>query len=568
MLFLKLLQNIVIGESIGLRETAAHILAVGVVSIYSFFSHKYFTFNKGFRHCLFEVLKNLEKKYSRQFMIDNKKQFITVLPIIAIMIIGITSVIFLFDRTLQGDAYSWLQTSYKLYETGETGFQARNILYSYILSIPLFLNIDPINFGLIISGISVILAAIVLYHINQRYASKNFAAFTSFLFIFSYPVLRYGTMLFTDISALFFLLISVFFTIKFYKNNKITYLFIIYISASIAVSLRYASAFYLIAFLYFIWTTRKYYIYHIIGFLLAFFPFIPQIIYNINYLENVYSLSYTAAHPTLSLEYFILGLKGHNFQILSYLKFIFFDFRGILFVFTPFCLYGMIKSFKSLDKKMAVYFVLFFGSILILLSFYAYFSNRYIIPALIPCFIWLNIGLYELYNKIKLWKIGWVRIYIFSLVLSAYVLFDLNFQVVQSSRALHESREQFFTKVNDFIEEGDIIISNENNYITRFVTKKIVLLKPYQLNDEMFNKYSKKNFYLLKTDKKFSSEDGWNNNINDNKIEATFSKIYTSKMKPIKELLLYKILKIIKLKKIIPFEEWHIIKLENDLNIS
>ena len=293
------------------------------------------------------------------------------------------------------------------------------------------------------------------------------------------------------------------FTIKFYENNKIFDLFIVYISAAIAVSLRYANALYLIAFLYFIWTTRAHYKYHIIAILFSIIPLIPQIIFNFNYLDNIYSLSYAAVHPTLSFKYFFLELKGHNFQILSYLKFLFFDFRGILFVFTPFCIYGMIKSFKSLDKKLAVYFVLFFGSILILLSFYAYFSNRYIMPALIPCFIWLNIGLYHLYHKIKSWEGNWTKVYIISLVLLAYGLFDLNFQVVQSSRALHETREQFFTKVNDLIDDGDVIISNERYYISRFVNKKIQLLRPNQLNDEIFKKYSRENVYLLKTDKNF-----------------------------------------------------------------
>lgn len=40
-------------------QTAAHILAVGLVSVYSFFAHKYFTYKKGFRYSFAVFIKKL-----------------------------------------------------------------------------------------------------------------------------------------------------------------------------------------------------------------------------------------------------------------------------------------------------------------------------------------------------------------------------------------------------------------------------------------------------------------------------------------------------------------------------
>lgn len=491
----------------------------------------------------------------------NISQKISTYLIIVVLLVGLITTIFLFDKALQADAYSWLQTANKIFKTGDTGFQHRNILYSYLLSVPIFLKLNPINFGLFVSAISLLLSAFLLYKINQKYSSNTFAAYVSFLFIFSYPVLRYGTQLFTDILALFFLISTLYFTIKYYENKKTIYLFIVYLSTGFTVSLRYASVFFIFAFLYFIWITREYYIYHIIGVLISLIPFIPQIIFNLKYLDNIYSLGYAAAHPTLSFKYFVHELKGHNFQILSYIKFLFFDFRGLLFIFTPVCFYGLTKSFKLLEKRLAIYFTLFFVSIIFLLSFYAYFSNRYSIPALIPCFIWVNIGLYELFNRLKSRSLNLLNIYIVVLILAAYGLFDINFQLVQSSRALHEVRAKIFVKLNDFINDEDIVITNEQSTAGMYVNKKIILLKPYQLSNAIFDKYSNKKFYLVKTDKRFTSEDGWDYDIKNNEIDASFSKIYSIEMKPIKELLFYRLLKIFKLEKIIPSEEWHIIKL-------
>jgi hypothetical protein len=69
------------------------------------------------------------------------------LSIWIVLLFGLVLIFYLYDLTLQTDPYSWLRTAENLFGSGETGTQHRNILFSYLLSIPYFLNINPVYFG-------------------------------------------------------------------------------------------------------------------------------------------------------------------------------------------------------------------------------------------------------------------------------------------------------------------------------------------------------------------------------------------------------------------------------------
>ena len=58
-LFLALLANIVLpGLDIEIQETISHVIAVGIVSVFNFISHKYLTFKDGIRVGLASLIKS------------------------------------------------------------------------------------------------------------------------------------------------------------------------------------------------------------------------------------------------------------------------------------------------------------------------------------------------------------------------------------------------------------------------------------------------------------------------------------------------------------------------------
>jgi len=490
--------------------------------------------------------------------------FVKYFPIIVIIGLGMILLFLLQDRTVHVDIYSWLETAKSIYLTGDTGRQMRNILFSYIMAIPMLLKLDPILFGLFLSGISLLLSTFILYKINLKHSSLFAAAYTSLIFMISYPLLRYASRVYTDIPVILCLLLMIFFQFKFYKDNKFLSLCLIYLMFSLAVSLRYASAFTFPAFLYFIWTTRKFYKWHLLGLAIAALPYIPQLIYNITYLGSPIASSYAAVHsyPIFSLEYFVKERNSdYNFQILTYLRFLLLDFRGLFILLTPISIFGAISAFKRIDRRLALYLVLFFGSYIFCLSFYFWFSNRYAIPALIPCFIWLAIGLAELYHLLRnhpklslLYSIG--------LILIAYGMAELSFQLIQSSRALHESQQKIFTDLNRFIKDGDIVISRYPG-IDRYLSKNVTTVQTRVVTPEMLEPYQNipEDIYVVAPKVKFTSE-GVDYNLSVDQIQEELVTIHQVKSKKIIELGLYRTLRLLHLEYLIPFEEWMIYKIE------
>jgi putative flippase GtrA len=47
--------------SLGTPETLGRVIAIGLAAIYSFAAHKYFTFNRGLRLPLFDVLRSVRQ---------------------------------------------------------------------------------------------------------------------------------------------------------------------------------------------------------------------------------------------------------------------------------------------------------------------------------------------------------------------------------------------------------------------------------------------------------------------------------------------------------------------------
>ena len=480
------------------------------------------------------------------------------LPIILVILVVLLLLIFLSDRTLQADSSEWLESARRLAATGDTGFQHRNILFSYVLALPLLLGMDPVLFGLVFCGLSLLVSVYLLYRINLAHVSPSLSAYVSLLFAISYALLRYATQVFTDIPTVVFVMAMVYFQFQFLDNRKPLHLVLAYFFASAAVSMRYASAFFVFAFLYHAWITRRDWKWHLLGIVAAVVPFIPQLIYNVRHLGGPFVISYAASHPIFGLEYFFEDLQaGQRYQLLAYLRFLLLDFRGLFALLTPVSLIGAVLSFRRMRTSRAVYLMLFFFSFVLLLSFYAYFSNRYLIPVLIPCFIWLAVGLGEaqrwLWGRKAMWRIVWIL----ALAALAYGMFEISFQVIQSSRAVHEARDTAYSELNQFVRDGDVVItlSGQVNSVRRLSTRQTEVVGPDALTLDLLRQYEGRGVYVVWTPTRLASEGGsWSLSID--AVRDRLEPVHAVQTKKVVELLFYRTLRLIHKESLIPAEEW------------
>ncbi|MBN1600070.1 MAG: hypothetical protein JW915_00610 [Chitinispirillaceae bacterium] len=375
----------------------------------------------------------------------------------AILVCGWFLLHFLQDRVVGFDASSWFENALNLYENGKTGCQFRNILYAYILYIPLALKIDCTTFALSLSALSVLFITVLLYEINIRKSSVCPAAFTSLAFLLSFPMLRFGSQVFSDIPTLAAIMCTVFIVWLVMDKKQDRLIPLVYLFASLSISLRYASFFFFPALLIFFWSTRKKLLFHIAGLCLSVVPYIPQLVYNHHYLNGLMSISYVEHQPTLSFTYFFQELEfGKRFQLFHYLNDLFFNFKGIFILFSPFVFIGVKSSFTEFDRRFAKFLIVYFVSTVILLSFFVAFSNRYVIAALLPCYIWLNIGIKRAYTWVQNHKWNTIAVHVF-LLLALYGNFEICFHAVQSTRAIHYARFSAIKKIDSLVKDGDVV---------------------------------------------------------------------------------------------------------------
>jgi hypothetical protein len=479
-----------------------------------------------------------------------------------VLLFGAALVVFLADRTLQADPSEWMATARKLHLTGDTGLQHRNILFAYVLALPMFLGSDPIWFGVAFSGISFILTALLLYRINIRHVSPSIAAYTSLLFIVSYGFLRYGAQVFTDSPTILCLTTMIFFQFRFLESRKPADLLLSYFAAGAAVSLRYASAFFFVPFLYYVWATRAAYRWHLLGILVALIPYVPQLMFNVTYLHNPLAVSYAAKHPILAWHFFRQEMgNGIQWQLVQYVRYFLFDFRGLFVVLTPICVLGAVRSWRRIARPMNVYLVFFVLSFVAFLAFYAFFSNRYILPALIPCFIWLPIGIEHLGRLVPQGSRAWRTVYLAALALIAYGMFELSFQLVQSSRAMHEGRVALIQDLSEIVNDGDVVITlpSMRESVVRLGPKDIAAVGLTTLTPDDLAQFAGRQTYVLWTPKQWTSE-GSEPSLAINAVRDRLTPVQTLKSPDVVELLLYRLLRKMGLAKLIPAEEWVIFR--------
>lgn len=511
-------------------------------------------------------MKNMKYYLSKVILLLRKH-----IGIVGVLILTTYLMRFLADNIVSYDTSSLFENAVNIYEKGDTGFQYRNILYAYILSIPLFLKIDVTNFGLLFSLFSILFSLVVLYKINRFYSNNFIASFTGLCFVFSFSIMRFATQINSDIPALMLMLLTIYFSWLVLERGKINKIPLVYLFASASISLRYGCIFFFPAIFYLIWVTKRYYKKHLIGLLLCVIPYFPQMIYNIKYLKNFYSISYMEVQPVLGIKFFFKELElGIEFQILHYIKDMFFNFKGMLILFFPFVIVGVYYSFKMM-RTFALYLVIFYTSFIFLLSFFAAFSTRYFMGALLPCFLWLNIGFIKVYEKVSDLRRGKLFFYIY-IVLALYINFEISFHIVQSSRAIHKVRYELLKKLNSTIKSKEIVLGelDLSTYDPRirnlsFQNREVIYINSKNILDMLKEIKDKYPFlYCIYPLKRWRSE-GMNTNIFRDSLFSYISLYYDVSLidslnsLPVIEFLFYKFLRNLRME--IPEERWLFLKL-------
>lgn len=492
--------------------------------------------------------------------------------IATVLMMLIPFLLFLANPVFTHDTASWFENSYSFYMNGYTGFQFRNILFSYILAIPLFLKLPPAQFILILSGLSFIATILLLYKINLRFSGRGVAALTSLIFALTFIFLRHATQIWSDILTMFFVMLTLFSALQVILDKRREFLIGLYFFASCAISLRYNTVFIAPALLYVLILHRRAWRFHLAGIVLAIIPYIPQLIFNLEHIESLLGLSYSVTQPTLSIRYFFYEeVQGYHFQILHYIKYLFFHYNGICILFTPFLFWGCIVSFRRLSGECALFLLLFTVGFLFLLSFFVAFDTRYAIPALLPCFIWLCLGLQQAYRVLKpLWAKRALTLY---LVFSIYFLFEFDFHALQSIRELHNTRSKVLSMLNPFVDDLTVVIGEAGDgeaYYNPLIRSVAYAQEPIYGKITRAREFNPNRHYLASKFLYLGAETRWNMAGDQETFpflrKSGYSTTELARLRSgqIQELTLYPLLRLLQMQHYIPSETWIIYEL-NDI---
>ena len=228
---------------------------------------------------------------------------------------------------------------------------------------------------------------------------------------------------------------------------------------------------------------------------------------------------------------------------------------------TPVCVLGAVRSFRKIGRPMSIYLVLFFITFIVCLAFYAFFSNRYIMPVLIPCLVWVAIGIERLGEQLTLRSRTGRTFFLVALILVAYGMFEISFQLVQSSRAMHVTRATLLRDLGDIVKDGDVVVTlpSMNESVVRLTPRQVEDVGVSSLTPEMLAQYAGRDVYVVWTPKQWASE-GAASSLSVDAVRDRLVPVRTLKTPAVVELLLYRLLRRFGLERLIPAEEWVVFK--------
>ncbi|MBI5148135.1 glycosyltransferase family 39 protein [Candidatus Pacearchaeota archaeon] len=323
-------------------------------------------------------------------------------------------------------------------------------LLEYIIVLPWFITGENI----LIAKLIVILIAIgtifLTYLISKKFFLEKEAILITFLFAICSQIIFWGFRVYTDIPALFFILLSFYFFIKNEENNKKRFIALAGIFAALAFLMKFTSMLLFLAI--FLSLTYKKKFKQLVIFILFFIlALTPWFIYNyLNYHNILWDLieQYKIVNTYTSLQ-------PISKQIINLFKTI-----SLLTIFIPI---GLFSFFLRIKKYKVSKEILLFVYVIICFIYFFFFVKlkdiRYFLPFLTFLYILAYDGLLYITKNININ----IRKVILTLII-LFAIFSFGLAIVQIAKEGNCSRSgailQSINYLGDKINQSDKILSN------------------------------------------------------------------------------------------------------------
>lgn len=304
------------------------------------------------------------------------------------------------------------------------------------------------------------LSAVILYEFTRYLLDKRAALFASLFLIFSCHWQMSSTVM-SDVPALFFMLLSIFATVKYIRTEKPFFIYLFYLTVGFACLIRYTSAIvFVVLGLYIVLSNKT----HLLrqkeiwlGTPLFFVVLFPQMVYNNIYFGNPFTTGYHG-QPLFSLEYFFTsGEHRPAFQIIPYINCCVAGFGTPIF---PFFLYGIWDWIKQRKREEFSLILPWIVVPLVIFSFYFWLFYRYIILMLPALLILSGHGFSMMCDASIIKRKRIRRILIVSLVVILLIPTAIfRFDRIQEEKSRTQCQKETFTWIHKNSGSNDIIIS-------------------------------------------------------------------------------------------------------------
>ena len=327
------------------------------------------------------------------------------------------------------------------------------------------------------------LTVVLLYDFVKDLVDTRAALFASLFLIFVNIHWYYSTAIWSDVPALFFILLGIVAAVKYANTEKTVFIYLFYFAAGFACLIRYTSALmFIIIGLYIILSNKIYLLKRKdvwISTLIFLVIVSPQLIYTYIYFGSVFTTGYATGYWTIgdlrseqlfSLSYiFTSGVYRHQFQIISYIRLLILGFGSPIL---PFYLYGIWDLIKQRNREKLSLIIPWIAVPLMIYTFYLATSFRKIILVLPALLILSGLGFSKMCdrlgieaenNKVKPNKIRLFNLKIILTILLVVILLVPtamhSINRIQQSEACSECLKNTFVWIHENSGDGDIIIS-------------------------------------------------------------------------------------------------------------
>jgi len=422
----------------------------------------------------FKILNRISNHFLTYIGVKINQQFKLIILLAGILLLFLLHQDVLYDS----DQIAYLSGAKNLLENGTYLVNGkpdwRGVGYGHFLAIPFFFFGANFQTGVWLSIFCALATLIAVYRISKFLFHGDKPLLVVLVLFPAFHFWRQSTTLMTEIPALCFLAWGFYFLLEFYERDKRRDFYLACVFFGVAVLFRPVNIFVATLFLPFIFQ-KKYWGDLILGAFIAGIILSPQFIYNATHFGGPFVSGYSQIFKPFDLSYFFSAdatLRRPTFQMVHYLRGLFLKPGGLIF-WLPFLITAAAGLKKVSSNRLLKLLATWFGSYLLLISFYAYHDERFFVPLLPPLAIFIVFG----FEHITKWLEGRNTKRLRFLRTNPLVLFALawipgvllSWTLIQTSVALHANRFAALNQVKTLAPVNAGLITSES-YLGRYLT--------------------------------------------------------------------------------------------------